>query len=55
MKNSFVFGLALILAALPLLAKNEPITPPGEGTKDSPYLISKMEHLVWMQENSMSW
>lgn len=50
MKNSFVFGLALILAALPLLAKNEPITPPGEGTKDSPYLISKMEHLVWMQE-----
>lgn len=51
MKNSFVFGLALILAALPLLAKNEPITPPGEGTKDSPYLISKMEHLVWMEKN----
>lgn len=51
MKNSFVYSLALILAALPLLAKNEPITPPGEGTKDSPYLISKMEHLVWMEKN----
>ena len=51
MKRRFVFSLALILAALPLLAKNEPITPPGEGTKDSPYLISKMEHLVWMEKN----
>ena len=32
-------------------AANTPITPPGDGSKESPYLISKMEPLVWMQEN----
>ena len=50
MKNNLIIFLAVFSAALPLLAKNEPITPPGNGTKDSPYLISKMEHLVWMEK-----
>jgi hypothetical protein len=27
------------------------ITPPGEGTESSPYLISQLGHLVWMSEN----
>ena len=50
MKNNFVFILALVFTALGVFAANKPITPPGEGTEESPYLISKMEHLVWMQE-----
>lgn len=41
--------LVLLFAACSLLAANKPLQPPGDGTKDSPYLISKMEHLVWME------
>ena len=51
MKNNFVFILALVFTALGVFAANKPITPPGEGTEESPYLISKMEHLVWMQQD----
>ena len=45
--------LALFFLLLPLsaLAENKAIKPAGSGSKEEPFLISKLEHLVWMGEN----
>ena len=50
MKIKSLVALFAACFCLGSFAANTPITPPGDGSKEMPYLISKMEHLVWMQE-----
>jgi len=45
----FIFTLALSSAMC--FAANEPIKPEGEGTKASPYRLTRLENLVWMGQN----
>ena len=46
--------LVMILLVSALFAQAAYIAerPEGDGTKDNPYLISKLENLLWMSENS---
>ena len=50
MKKFLIFILPLI-AVLFAFADNEAIKPDGNGTVESPYLLTKIENLVWMEEN----
>jgi len=50
------FAIALVAATMvpgSALAQT-PILPPGAGTSADPYLISQIEHLVWVEANSGS-
>jgi len=42
---------SILLFSLSALAENKAIKPAGSGSKEEPFLISKIEHLVWMGEN----
>lgn len=46
-----ILALFLFLLSLSALAENKAIRPSGSGSKEEPFLISKIEHLVWMGEN----
>ena len=46
--------LALLFLSLSVLAENKAIKPAGSGSAEDPFLISKIEHLVWMSENIMN-
>ena len=46
-----ILALFLFLLSLSALAENKAIKPAGSGSKEEPFLISKIEHLVWMGEN----
>jgi hypothetical protein len=50
-KLSAVLALFFLLLSLSALAENKAIRPSGSGSKEEPFLISKLEHLVWMGEN----
>ena len=50
MKKALLFLLSFILTSS-IFAANEAIKPDGEGTAESPYLLTKIENLVWMGEN----
>ena len=50
-KNPAILALFLFLLSLSALAENKAIKPAGNGSKEEPFLISKIEHLVWMGEN----
>lgn len=41
----------ILLFSLSALAENKAIKPAGSGSAEDPFLISKIEHLVWMGEN----
>lgn len=51
MKNFLLLTCLLAFAANCLFAANEAVKPEGEGTVESPYLLTKVENLVWMGEN----
>ncbi len=51
MKKLIFLTCLLALFANCLFAANEAIKPDGEGTIESPYLLTKVENLVWMGEN----
>ena len=40
----------IALLALNAVSDNVALKPDGDGSKEKPYLISKIEHLVWMRE-----
>ncbi len=42
---------SILLLSLSALAENKPVKPTGSGSEDDPFLISRIEHLVWMGEN----
>ena len=44
----------IALLALNAVSDNIAIKPDGDGSKEKPYLISKIEHLVWMRETVAS-
>ena len=50
MKNIFYFVMSLIVTSL-VFAANEAIKPDGDGTTESPYVLTRIENLVWMGEN----
>ena len=50
MKKMLLFVMSFVLASF-VAASNEAIKPEGEGTAESPYLLTKIENLVWMGEN----
>ncbi|MBO7447525.1 hypothetical protein J6U78_04260 [bacterium] len=50
MKNTLMFLAIFVLASF-VFASNEAIKPDGEGTTESPYLLTKVENLIWMGEN----
>ena len=41
----------ILLFSLSALAENKAIRPSGSGSKEEPFLISRIEHLVWLGEN----
>lgn len=41
----------ILLFSLSALAENKAIKPAGTGSAEDPFLISRIEHLVWMGEN----
>ena len=43
--------LVLLIFAFSALAENKAVKPAGSGSAEDPFLISKIEHLVWMGEN----
>lgn len=43
--------LALLIFAISAFAENKAVKPAGSGSAEDPFLISKIEHLVWMGEN----
>ena len=43
--------LVLLIFAASVFAENIAIKPAGTGSADDPFLINKIEHLVWMGEN----
>ena len=51
MKKLLFLTCLLAFAANCLFAANEAIKPEGDGTAESPYLLTKVENLVWMGEN----
>jgi hypothetical protein len=51
MKNLLLLTCLLAFAANCLFAANEAVKPEGEGTVESPYLLTKVENLVWMGNN----
>lgn len=50
-KLSAILALFFLLLPLSALAENKAIKPAGSGSKEEPFLIKKIEHLVWMGEN----
>ena len=42
---------SILLFSLSALAENKAVKPTGSGSEDDPFLIGKIEHLVWMGEN----
>ncbi|MBP5627707.1 hypothetical protein J6X96_06050 [bacterium] len=42
---------SILLLSLSALAENKPVKPTGSGSEDDPFLISRIEHLVWLGEN----
>ena len=42
---------SILLLSLSALAENKAVKPTGSGSEDDPFLISRIEHLVWMGEN----
>jgi hypothetical protein len=52
MKN--LFALTMLIAATFAFAANESIKPEGEGTAESPYVLTRIENLVWMNNNMRS-
>ena len=50
MKNIFYFVMSLIVTSL-VFAANEAIKPDGDGTTESPYVLTRIENLVWMGDN----
>ena len=52
MKN--LFALTMLIAATFAFAANEAIKPEGEGTAESPYVLTRIENLVWMNNNMRS-
>ncbi|MBR5902010.1 hypothetical protein IKZ40_06635 [bacterium] len=51
MKKLIFLTCFLALLANCLFAANEAIKPDGEGTADSPYVLTRIENLVWMGDN----
>ncbi|MBR5624216.1 hypothetical protein IKW72_04340 [bacterium] len=49
MKN--IIALIILIAATFAFAVNEAVKPEGEGTAESPYVLTKIENLVWMNNN----
>lgn len=50
MRKLLLFQI-IFLFSLAVCADNRPETPEGIGTPEKPFLISKIEHLVWLSEN----
>ena len=50
MKKLFAV-LALLFLALSAFAENKALKPAGSGSKEDPFQISRIEHLVWMGDN----
>lgn len=50
-KLSAVLALFFLLLSLFALAENKAVKPNGSGSAEDPFLISKIEHIVWMGEN----
>ena len=46
-----ILALFLFLLSHSALAENKAVKPTGSGSKEEPFLIKKIEHLVWMGEN----
>ena len=53
MKKLNVFSIMLVFSFLLLFASGT--QPPGSGTEESPYLVSTLDHLLWITTNSSSW
>ena len=51
MKKQIFLTCLLALFANCLFAANESIKPDGDGTAESPYVLTRIENLVWMGEN----
>ena len=51
MKKLIFLTCILVFAANCLFAANEAIKPDGEGTAESPYVLTRIENLVWMGDN----
>ena len=54
MKNFLLLTCLLAFAANCLFAANEAVKPEGEGTAESPYVLTRIENLVWMNNNMRS-
>ncbi len=59
LSKNLIFGLFMVITFSILVAPDSArsqtgVIPPGEGTSESPYLISEISHLVWMSENTSS-
>ena len=46
--------LGLLIFAISVFAENKAVKPVGSGSAEDPFIINKIEHLVWMGENIAS-
>ncbi len=53
MKNIFKYLMSIFMVSSILTADGT--QPPGSGTSGDPYLMSTMEHLIWISTNPSSW
>ena len=51
MKNFLLLTCLLAFAANCLFAANEAVKPEGDGTAESPYILTRIENIVWMGDN----
>jgi len=55
MKKLFIFLFALFFFSNEVIQAQTATLPTGDGTIDSPYLITSWENLYWLSQNSSEW